>query len=416
MTPDFGHVIIQSVNNQEPADISSNPTADLDKEIREIIPTQEERGLLPRLMNFLAGLGLGEQFVRIGTHVLAVTVFALVVWIMHGFYAGIISGGTPNAYAAGDSAAPPPLSAADIPLTMDLLNNGITRETYIHTTIPSRPRIDVVKYIVQPGDTVFGIAEKFSLKPSTILFGNFTMLNDNPHSLRPDQVLNILPVDGTYYEWNVTDTLTGVAGFFGVDPDIIINYPGNHLDPETVEDPSQPIIAAGTWLIIPGGKREFTSLMNAPLNVTRENPAVARIMGEGACSPVSGGLVGFGTFVWPTNLHYLSGYDYSPETNHFGIDLAGQTGDAIYATDAGVIVYAGWNAYGYGNTVMIDHGNGWQSLYAHLSAINVVCGQSVGQGEVIAAMGSTGNSTGSHLHFELMSTVYGKVDPKLYLP
>jgi murein DD-endopeptidase MepM/ murein hydrolase activator NlpD len=75
----------------------------------------------------------------------------------------------------------------------------------------------------------------------------------------------------------------------------------------------------------------------------------------------------------------------------------------VYATDAGVVVYAGWNNYGYGNMIMVDHGNNFQSLYAHLSGINVGCGQSVGQGDVIGAIGSTGHSSGSHLHFEIRS-------------
>ena len=114
--------------------------------------------------------------------------------------------------------------------------------------------------------------------------------------------------------------------------------------------------------------------------------------------------------------HYLSGFDYSPDTNHRGIDIAGNTGEAVWATDAGVIVYSGWNDYGYGNMVMVDHGNGWQSLYAHLSSIAVVCGESVGQGTVIGAIGSTGNSSGSHLHFELMNTSAGKVNPHDFLP
>jgi len=76
-------------------------------------------------------------------------------------------------------------------------------------------------------------------------------------------------------------------------------------------------------------------------------------------------------------------------------------GDAIFASDSGVVIYAGAISGGYGNMVMIDHGNGYQTLYAHLSTINVSCGQSVYQGQVIGGCGSTGNSTGAHLHFEI---------------
>ena len=83
------------------------------------------------------------------------------------------------------------------------------------------------------------------------------------------------------------------------------------------------------------------------------------------------------------------------------VDFGGSLGSAIYAVDAGTVIYAGWNDYGYGNMIMLDHGNGWQTLYAHLDSVLVGCGQNVGQGDMIGLMGSTGNSTGPHLHFEM---------------
>ena len=88
---------------------------------------------------------------------------------------------------------------------------------------------------------------------------------------------------------------------------------------------------------------------------------------------------------------------------HNGLDYDGVTGDPIYATDSGVVIYAGWSDRGYGNTIVIDHGNGYLSLYAHLmdGGIAVGCGAAVYGGTTIGYMGSTGNSTGSHLHFEL---------------
>jgi murein DD-endopeptidase MepM/ murein hydrolase activator NlpD len=117
------------------------------------------------------------------------------------------------------------------------------------------------------------------------------------------------------------------------------------------------------------------------------------------------------TFIWPTTERYLSGYDYSPETNHFGIDIAGDLGNPIFAADHGVVVYAGWNDYGYGEMIVIDHGSGWQTLYGHLNQVNVVCGQEVYQGDTIGLMGSTGKSTGPHLHFEMRSDKFGRVNP-----
>lgn len=375
--------------------------------------TQSEETIFTRLLH----LGLGEGlYALLGRAVLA-SALLVVLWLLSAFYHQNRNTASLPAPTIPVTRAPSPTPAAKAAAetVAQTFYVGIPRFANPHTIIPTRPRLEVVQYTVQSGDTVFGIAEKFGLKPQTILWANYYILKDDPHNLRPGQELNILPVDGTYYEWQAGDGLNGVARFFGVTPEDIIEYPGNHLDPDTIGDYRNPNIEPGTWLIVPGGHREFVS-WSAPIGVTREDPAVARILGPGSCGPVQGGAVGFGSFIWPTNKHYLSGYDYSPETNHRGIDIAGNEGEALYAVDAGVIVYAGWNNWGYGYMVMIDHGNGWQSLYAHMSAINVVCGQSVGQGEVIGAIGSTGNSSGPHLHFELMHSQYGKVNPWDFLP
>lgn len=286
---------------------------------------------------------------------------------------------------------------------------GITRHTNVNTIIPSRPRVNVITYTVQAGDTLFSIASNYGLKPETVLWGNYEVLNDNPHLLKPSQVLNILPVDGTYYQWNDGDRLSGVAELFQVDQDDIIDYPGNFID-LTQADPSASI-EAGSWLIVPGGKRAIKDW--GPPAITRENAATARYYGAGACGSIYSGAVGSGTFVWPTTDHTISGYAFDGGV-HPAIDIGGQTGNPVYATDSGVVVYAGWSDYGYGNLIAIDHGNGWQSAYAHLSSIGVSCGQSVFQGGYIGALGSTGNSSGPHLHFELMING-AKVNPYDYV-
>jgi hypothetical protein len=92
----------------------------------------------------------------------------------------------------------------------------------------------VITYTVELGDNLFAIADKFGLKPETVLWGNFTILKDNPEILQPKQVLNILPVDGAYYQWQEGDNLDNVASFFKVKPEDIINYPGNHIDLTTI--------------------------------------------------------------------------------------------------------------------------------------------------------------------------------------
>lgn len=275
--------------------------------------------------------------------------------------------------------------------------SGVQRRTQGHTEIPTRPRLDVIKYVVQQGDSLFGIAERFGLKPETVLWGNYDILQDDPHSLQPGQELNILPVDGTAYTWNSGDGLNGVAKFFGVSAQDILDWPGNQLDPEV--DPGNPAIQPGTLLVIPGGYREIPTWRSP--RITRSNPGVASILGPGACGAIYDGPVGTGAFAWPTPLRYLSGFDYNPSLGHPAIDIAGNTGHVITASDSGVVVYAGWNDWGYGLVVVVDHGNDWQTLYAHLSQVNVNCGSSVFQGNVVGLMGCTGNCSGSHLHFEV---------------
>lgn len=288
--------------------------------------------------------------------------------------------------------------------------SGVLRRTNLETIIPTRPRVDVITYTVKSGDTLFDIADNFGLKPETLLWGNFEVLNDNPHLLAPDQNLNILPVDGTYYQWKQGDTLGGIADFFGVDPKNIVDYPGNHFD-LTEMDLGGENIEPDTWLIIPGGKRAIKDW--GPPAISRSNPASASYYGAGHCGNVYDGAIGSGTFVWPTTDRNISGYHYNPGV-HPAIDIGGAEGNAIYATDSGVIVFAGWSDYGYGYMIVIDHGNGWQSAYAHLSAVAVTCGQSVYQGGYIGGMGSTGNSSGPHLHFEL--AINGaKINPLDYL-
>jgi murein DD-endopeptidase MepM/ murein hydrolase activator NlpD len=373
----------------------------------------ETRGFFSRVFNTLIGIGLGESMLRTGTTLLSVVLLGVVIWLLRIFYAQAPEPGKiANALQTGPTA--PVARIEEVLSQSEISFGGIPRLAQVHTTIPSRPREEVIKYTVVEGDTVFGIAEKFGLKPETILWGNYYILLDDPHALQPGQELNILPVDGTYHQWQQGEGLNGIATYYGVKPEDIINYPANNLDPAAIGDFTNPNIAPGTWLVIPGGHREFIS-WSAPLGVTRENPASARVLGPGACDPISGGAVGFGAFIWPANKHYLSGFDYTPNANHWGIDIAGNEGEAVYATDAGVIVYAGWNNYGYGNMIMVDHGNNFQSLYGHLSAINVGCGQSVGQGDVIGAIGSTGHSSGPHLHFEIRA-ISSFVNPWDVLP
>lgn len=135
---------------------------------------------------------------------------------------------------------------------------------------------------------------------------------------------------------------------------------------------------------------------------------------DGPSCPLQGtARVGDGRFTWPSNYQQLSGGPFTEQ--HAGIDLGAPAGSPVYAADDGVIVFAGWTGTGYGNTVVIDHGNGFWSLYAHLSQVSAPCGTPVKQGQRIAMSGNSGNSTGAHLHFELRVAT-GYVNPVRALP
>ncbi|HUE97727.1 MAG TPA: peptidoglycan DD-metalloendopeptidase family protein [Anaerolineales bacterium] len=280
---------------------------------------------------------------------------------------------------------------------------SIEREIQIKTNVPAdKPRYDLEEYRVVRGDSVFAIAESFKLQPETILWANYDVLQDDPHGLAPGMVLKIPPADGIYYQWKENDTLESVAGEFRAVVDDILNYPGNDIDL------ANPTIESGSWVMLPGGEREFVQWL-VPTVATGASGTSST--SQSACA---GGAVGSGGFTWPADSHFLSGNDYW--SGHLGIDIAAGQGASVYAADSGVVTMAqgGYN-YGYGNVIQIDHGNGYSSVYAHLSTIGVGVCASVGAGQWIGASGSTGNSQGAHLHFEVRQNG-GFINPWFVLP
>lgn len=282
----------------------------------------------------------------------------------------------------------------------------IARKNSLHTVIPDRPLEEARDYTVSTGDSVFEIAQRFNIKPETLLWANYSQLNDNPDLISLGMSLKVPPVDGVLYEWQAGDTLQMIANRFEAKLDDILTWPGNKLD---LTDPK---VEAGAMLMIPGGHREFRQWIIPTIPRGRAGVSVS-LYGAGACDGSYTGANGSGTFIWPAGNHVLSGNDYW--SGHLGIDIAAGEGAPVYATDSGVVVFAGGAFGGYGNMVMIDHGNGYQSLYAHLSSVAISCGRSVGQGGIIGYAGSTGNSTGAHLHFEVRYQG-GFVSPWYVLP
>ena len=283
---------------------------------------------------------------------------------------------------------------------------GLDRQLDLHTTIPERPELEVRQHTVTLGDSVFGIAAQFSLKPESVLWANYDQLNDNPDMISLDMTLNIPPTNGVLYQWHEGDTIEKVAAQFEAQPQDILNWSGNNLDL------TNPVIAPGSLVMVPGGRREYRQWLIP--TIPRGSAGVSSaVYGGGACSGNYEGAYGTGAFIWPAGNHVLSGNDYWD--GHLAIDIGAGEGAAIYAADSGVVVFAGWATGGYGNMVMIDHGNGYLTLYGHMSSVKAYCGQSVGQGTTIGYSGSTGNSTGAHLHFEVRY-LGGFINPWYVLP
>ena len=284
--------------------------------------------------------------------------------------------------------------------------SAIDRETNLHTIIPPRSRQDVLEHTVETGDSVFGIASDYGLEPESVLWANYTLLNDNPDQLSPGMVLKVPPTDGVLYEWQEGDTLQAVADRFEAKLDDILGWSGNKFDL------TNPVVENESLVMLPGGHREFKQWIVPTIPRGRAGVS-SSLYGGGTCPGGYEGAYGTGGFIWPADNHYLSGNDYW--SGHLAIDIAAGTGARIYAADSGVVVFAGSALGGYGNMVVIDHGNGYQSLYAHLSSVGVSCGQSVLQGQYIASAGNTGYSTGPHLHFEIRY-LGGFINPWFVLP
>jgi len=306
---------------------------------------------------------------------------------------------TPRAAAAdpGATATATGGTAADPALGVSYLQQpAIARKLTLKTIIPARPRFEPIEHTVQRGDSITALAKKFGITADTLLFANYDTLQDNPDSLRAGQQLNIPPTDGILYQWKDGDSVEKIAAKYEASPADILSWPGNNVDL------TDPTIKTGQWVVIPGGTRA---------SLAQVIQTAGAGTGSTGCPP---GAVGRNFFSWPAANHFLSGNDFS--SSHGGIDIAASEGNAVYAADSGVVSMSqdGWN-FGYGNVIQIDHGNGFVTLYAHLSLRIVQKCQSVFGGQMIGSAGNTGNSFGAHLHFEIRKGGV-HVNPWNYLP
>ena len=296
----------------------------------------------------------------------SIVVLAIIVLVGGGVFStnSVVSGSYPGVPAN------PLVAGAAADTGSSVISSSITPVTIIS----DKPRDKILDYEVKEGDTISSVADEFGVSENTILWQNDLTSGS---TIKAGQKLKILPVSGVAHKVVGGDTIYSVAKKYQANAQAIIDFPFND-----VGDDFQ--LSTGQVLIVPDG---------APPE--KPKPAPTQYL---APSQLPIESLGSAQFIWPAAgqmAQYFSWY-------HPGLDISNLGGGPIHAADSGTVTLAGWpDNQGYGNRVIIDHGNGFTSLYAHMSAIYVSPGQRVSKGDVLGMMGSTGRSTGTHLHIEI---------------
>lgn len=241
---------------------------------------------------------------------------------------------------------------------------GTTRDL---EDLPASDQISI--YVVRQGDTLSEIAEMFRVSVNTIIWANDLR---RATDIKEDQVLVILPITGLRHSVLKGETLQSIAKKYHGDLEEIIRFNGLETD---------AALAVGTVIIIPDGEISAPPYAGRPRFVRGGGPEYVGYY----LRPIRGGVKTQG----------LHGYN--------GVDLATAAGEPIYAAASGRVIVSrqsGWNG-GYGNYLVIEHANGTQTLYAHNQSNIVSVGQRVVEGQIVGYVGSTGKSTGPHVHFEV---------------
>ena len=237
---------------------------------------------------------------------------------------------------------------------------------------PGEPLPPFFSYTIQRGDTVTKLARRFGLQQESILFNNFELRD--PDRLPVGGELTIPTADGVVYTVLLGDTLFAIADNFAAEVDDILAYEGNKLA-------SADQLVEGETILLVGGS------------------ASATFGGFG-----SGPVFAIPDFRWPMG-GVLTDFFGAPRGNafgyHTGIDLSAATGTFIGSTAPGFVIQAGWDG-SYGLNVLVDHGGGVISRYAHMDHIDVFLGEFVEAGDLIGFVGQTGLASGPHLHFEIV--------------
>ncbi len=311
-----------------------------------------------------------------------------------------IRGETPKDDSAISAQAP--IDTTDLPVDQTPSDNStLFRAPNPVTTAPKRIRLDVVKYAVQSGDTVSDIADQFDVSADSILWAN-PKLEDNPDMLSIGQVINIPPVSGVLYTVAAGDTVQKIADKFKsskVPADKLVDNIVNFEFNQQQHDLRAPdyALTVGQFLMVPDGFK----------------PYIPRVVNAYSGPIPATAARGTGNFGWPVSGRITQKF----WSRHPGIDIAAPKDTPIYAADSGYVVIAGWDneRVSYGFEILINHGNGYMTRSGHLSSFNVELGDSVKKGQLIGRVGSTGNSTGPHVHFEVIMNGVRR-NPFNYLP
>lgn len=251
------------------------------------------------------------------------------------------------------------------------------------------------EYVVSSGDSIISIASSFGVSPQTIMMENKL---DESSTIRPGQKLTILPTTGVSHTISNNETIESIASKYKVNEDDILDL----NDLEVLED-----LAVGEQIVIPLAKVDMPI---KPKTTIVKNTA-NQIALKQAAAPAN--FIGGLDFTWPTAVRTITqGFHRS----HSGLDISNSQKVSIYAAADGFVELSGWRS-GYGNTVIVNHGNGFKTLYGHASEIYVKAGDQVVKGQVIAKQGNTGRvrgATGIHLHFEIIKNG-SKVNPLAYV-
>lgn len=268
------------------------------------------------------------------------------------------------------------------------------------------PQPAFIVYTVQPGDTIASIAAAFGVDLEYILWNN-PDLSDDPDLLLVGQKIQVPSVNGLIYNVKLGDTLSDIASFYQIDLQSILAFVPNAIS-------SPDSVIEGMMLVLPGAVPPPPPIPAAVIAVEATNPAPEPAPPAPAPpAPTSSG------YIWPFsgNISSYFGEYRGGNSYHLAIDIDGfgRYGAPVVASASGTVVLVASLDWGYGTYIIIRHADGSETVYAHLSAVYVSQGQTVGQGEQIGAIGCTGYCTGPHLHFELW--IGGvPVDPLAYLP